>query len=581
MAVCEQQPVDTSTARAPLRRGLWLRALLIVMPAVLVLALNGYTREFYTWDEAYNILMGRNMAESWEGVVRPTWIPGETRDWQSYAFDVLAFPPLVSAIYGLIGTAAHEAWAALDVFAAAVFAFYLWLAYRCVARFNETAGLLTLCAMAASWPLLAQMRALEAEPVVALFGVTALYAYEGIGKETAKSPKRWLCFVAGTLAGMGYLAKLWLAAPCVLAIGGIGVARALSGRQWRHEAARAAIAALGFLAAASAHLAFVCVTSPGDLPLWVQAVYFGTFTGMGVGGIKVTGAAIAPGWAHPIWYYPAILFRDHYFLVPLFVAGIPAMLCETDRRTATVFWGMIGGGIVALAALSLPGVKEPLYILPCLFFFYAGAAYSLAAFVNAPRTRTFPLLAIAFCAATALAVTAAWTMGIKSDDITPGYVLRHVATMAGVATVLGLAMARRPHAALRACITLALLGLAANAIPLLHPKANLDVAVADAIREEMAAEGKASYSIILQVQATPQITPSDFALQLLLYPNRCHRDEEAYSAQEWARLLDAADIFILLPQHARNETHAACFENVRQTGKPLAPGPGFNAYIKR
>jgi len=573
MTVREEKQNGNIALPLPVLAGRWMRPLLIILPALLVLALNLTTREFYAWDEAYNILIGRNMMQSWDAVVRPTWIPGETRDWPSYAFDVLAFPPVISAIYAAIGAATQEAWAALDVFAALVFALYLWLAWRAVSRFNGTAGWLMLCAMAASWPLLAQMKALEAEPLVAMLTAGALYVW-------FRDDRRGMaaCFLAGAIAGLAYLTKLWLAAPCVLAIAAVCAACAWNGGAWRREAARAAMAAAGFLVTGAAHLAFVWLTSPADVPLWLQAVYFGTFTGMGVGGIKVTGAAIAPGWAHPIWYYPAILFRDHYFLIPMLLAGLPALFEEFKQRETRLFWAMIGGGLLALGALSLPGVKEPLYILPCLFFCYAAAAGSLAAFLNAPRTRLFPLLAIAFCAASALAIAAAWASGIKPDDLTAAYAVRCILTMAGVATVIGLGIAGRTRAAIRLCGILALLAIAANALPLLRPKANLDHVVANAIRTEMATQGKTAYSVILQIQPTPQITPSDFALQLLLYPNRCHRDEEAYTNEQWAGLLDEADAFILLPKPARDDLHARHYERIRATGRPLIRRDDFEVY---
>jgi hypothetical protein len=119
----------------------------------------------------------------------------------------------------------------------------------------------------------------------------------------------------------------------------------------------------------------VAIESPSDLPYWIESVYLGIFSGHGVTGGKLSALnAYAPT---PLWYYPAVLYRDHFYLVPLTLFGLPALLRRT-RPQAMLLLATVFGACMGVVVLSVPAVKEPLYVLSVAPFLYMLAGTSLA-----------------------------------------------------------------------------------------------------------------------------------------------------------------------------------------------------------
>ena len=189
------------------------------------------------------------------------------------------------------------------------------------------------------------------------------------------SGRNWHSLLGGACLGLGFLMKLWLVTPFVLAsLGLLAVVRLQ-----RRQLALVPVACItaGFLATASLLLAFVALRSPADVSLWLTQVYFAPFLGQSIGGSKLAGAGVPTQWSHPFWYYPAILYREHFFLFPLLLAALPAL-----KRRATTEAGLlaaIGFGLASLIPLSRPAIKEPLYILGVLPFLYALAGLGVSA----------------------------------------------------------------------------------------------------------------------------------------------------------------------------------------------------------
>jgi hypothetical protein len=185
----------------------------------------------------------------------------------------------------------------------------------------------------------------------------------------------------------------------------------------------------------------------------VRNVYLGIISGEGVTGAKLGGAADSP--ARPLSYYPAILYRDHFHLLPLILFGLPALLRRT-RAFAVTALAMAFGALLGLVALSVPAAKEPLYALPVVPLLYALAGTALAELEedgpkHAPANRASVKAALTIAALSLLALGGS---ALATGRPGPSYLALHAAGMAAVAAVGFRWLARRQ-------LGFALVGLAA------------------------------------------------------------------------------------------------------------------------
>jgi hypothetical protein len=123
----------------------------------------------------------------------------------------------------------------------------------------------------------------------------------------------------------------------------------------------------------------VGTVAPRDLPHWIGSVYLGIFSGRGVTGGKLS--AIAGYEPKPVWYYPALLYREHFYLAPLVLFGLPSLL-RRNRAHAIEALAMAFAACLAVVVLSVPAVKEPLYVLAVVPLLYILAGVSLAELEN-------------------------------------------------------------------------------------------------------------------------------------------------------------------------------------------------------
>jgi dolichol-phosphate mannosyltransferase len=444
----EQPEPEAALARALSRGAALVLALALACAAWSSIAL----RELRTDDEGVNVTMARNISESSTLLVRPSVYPGGRRDWVHEDLPALGnvpfYPALLAPIMRLaphVREIANSAGAALSrlLFALGVVpllatcatvlfsALLLWDQSRRAALYG---GLL----LASSPAFLTHSLTLEFEPVLTAFCAAGLFAF--VRGTRLRKPR--VCFAGGALLGLGFLTKMWLIVPYALAACAFVLVQSTLVRR-REELPlllRRSVfaAALGFGLSASAHLVFVAVVSPGDLPHWLGSVYLGIFSGRGVTGGKLS--ALADYEPKPLWYYPALLYREHFYLAPLTLFGLPALLRRT-RTHAIETLAMAFAACLAVVVLSVPAVKEPLYVLAVAPLLYMLAGTCLAELEN-DTNKNRPANAAVVQMVIVLSVLSAASMWIASIVGDVHVALREVVLHAGGMLVCAMVGAR-------------------------------------------------------------------------------------------------------------------------------------------
>lgn len=426
------------------------RLLLVVRVVVIASLALAFVRgvafkRIETGDEGVNGTMALNMCRSLELAVRPSYIPGGSEDWVGQDLPGIGNTPFHSALLALGGCPLDGRPEGMGLVSFVALAATLLFTCRLVALWDGRAALLTTLLLAISPGFLWQFRLIELEPVLVAWGMAGTY-WIARGE---LSGRRWHFLLGGMCLGLGFLTKLWLVTPFVLA--SLGILATVRLQRRRLAWVPVALIAAGFLGTASLHLVFVALRSPEDVPLWLTRVYFAPFLGQSIGGSKMAGAGVPPEWAHPFWYYPAILYREHFFLVPLLLSALPAL--KRRAPAAAGLFAAIGFGLASLIPLSLPAIKEPLYILGLLPFLYALAGFGASALLPGedppgPRgslDRRALLVAGLFSAAAVLLIGAAYARALARDDITLVYVGAHSLGM-GSAWLLAYAAAHLDRA---------------------------------------------------------------------------------------------------------------------------------------
>jgi 4-amino-4-deoxy-L-arabinose transferase-like glycosyltransferase len=347
---------------------------LVLAAALLYTAADAtFLRVLQSDDEGVNVTMAVNMIEDPGQVLRPSVFPGGRRDWLTEDLPALGntpfFPGLLALLGGGLGLSGMGLLPLLALWATVLFSALL------LRPEAPRAALYCALLLATSPGFLSLALALEFEPVLTAFCAAGLYLIV----RGSRARRRGQCFAGGALFGLGFLTKMWLIAPYALAACAFVLVQTTLVRA-REEAPltlrRSVIAAAaGFIATASAHLVLIAIAAPQDLPRWLGSVYFGLFTAQGVTGAKLS--ASAEHTPAPLWYYPALLFREHFHLLPLALFGLPALMRRNSAHAIAAL-AMAFGACLAVVLLSVPAVKEPLYLLPVLPPLYMLAAVSLA-----------------------------------------------------------------------------------------------------------------------------------------------------------------------------------------------------------
>ncbi|HEX2676685.1 MAG TPA: glycosyltransferase, partial [Polyangiales bacterium] len=433
----DSAPVPLSSAPPALARAL---PLFFLACAVYAFSTGVLHAELRRADEGVNVTMAQNIRESSGLLLRPSVYPGGRADWRREdlpALGNLPFYPLLLALtpagLGLSGMAL------LSFLALCV---TLYCSAKLCALVDPRAGLITALLMASSPALLAAFRRIELEPILTAFCAAGAYLFvRGAWQRT-----RTHCFAGGVCLGLGFLTKLWLIVPYAFALFAFCVIEAAVVRRDGTSAGlrrSVTFGALGFALSASAHLAYVAMRAPGDLPLWMSHVYLGIFSGQGVTGDKLSALSRYAGEQRGAFYYPLVLYRDHFFLAPLALFGLGELLRSIAPRAARLL-GMIAGAITSLVVLSVPAVKTPAYVLAVQPFLYMLAALCLSALASAPlktqpAARVQVRLGIGVCIASVLLVFATRALGVTRGLSLPYLALHALGmTLAAGAGVLWL-----------------------------------------------------------------------------------------------------------------------------------------------
>jgi dolichol-phosphate mannosyltransferase len=353
---------------------------LVLASALLLLGVLGYTaihstasRRLESDDEGVNVTMAANIASSPERLLRPSVYPGGRADWTAEDLPALGNTPFYPALLAIAGRRLGLPGMGL----VPLLSLWVTIAFSALLFGPESprAGLYTALLLACSPAFLSQALSLEFEPTLTAFCAAGLYFV--VRGTRLRRPGS--CLLGGALLGLGFLTKLWLIVPYALAGCGFALVQTTLARSRDEHPLflRRSLGAvlLGFTLTASAHLVLVAVLAPGDLGDWVESVYLGIFSGRGITAGKLSGAADYAG--KPVWYYPVVLYQRHFHLLPLVLFGLPALL-RRNRIHAIAALAMAFGAWLGVVVLSVPAVKEPLYVFAVTPLWYALAGTSLA-----------------------------------------------------------------------------------------------------------------------------------------------------------------------------------------------------------
>lgn len=479
--------VKAAQAEPALSRGL-LRTISALLVSACALTFVGSTlrRELATDNEGVNVTMASNALAEPVRLLRPSVFPGGRHDWASEELPALGNTPfhgaLLAPLAALAGLPGMGALPWLSVWVTVLASALLLSGAGVGSRAAWYAALL----LGTSPAFLSRGTSLEMEPTLTAFCAGGLLAFVR-GVRTRRLS--WSA-LGGALMGLGFLTKMWLIAPYALAACGFVLVETTLVRARADAPLRlrrgVLAAAAGFVGAASLHLLCVLVLSPGDLGRWLSHVYLGLFSGEGVTAAKLSGAADQP--ARPAFYYLALLYRDGFQLLPLVLLGLPAMLRRARSESMAVLAMAFGAG-AGVVLLSVPAVKEPLYVLSVQPLLYLLAATALAEVEADDKKHRTPNAAAAY-AAIALAVLATLGVWLFAGDARAGglpYPSVHMAgTVAACAVAMLVARGSDSRAGLALTAACAAALLAYGVAMLSEPRPTPERALAEALRGELA-----------------------------------------------------------------------------------------------
>ncbi len=359
----------------------WLLLCIVILALSYQFLTTTTLRDHFEGDEGFYGTIALNMEQSWDYWLRPTQVPEGTFETERARLGHPCIHCMAMAVASMLFGGGIIPFQLVPL---ASFALTLYFMYRLLALWDDRAADYAIFLAALSPIILSEFRLLQAEPMMAAAGIAGIYfAVSGITKN-----KIWLSALAGACFGLAFLSKLWLSFPYPFA-GGIAVivlsrlqAQPLS---WLGKYLSLLLAT--FLLTSSLHLLAVMIWTPQDMEFWLRDIYFSLFVGEGVQGTKLHGNSpdLPANWAHPFWYYFAITYRNHFFLVPLIAMGIPYL---SRRVYPALSW--IIPGIASILLLSAFAIKSSLYVLSATLFLYALAGLCVSALLLKTERMALP-----------------------------------------------------------------------------------------------------------------------------------------------------------------------------------------------
>lgn len=340
-------------------------------------------KQLETGNESVNSIMAVNILHHFDLLIRPSYIPLGYPDWVHQDLSHLNTTPLNPLLLAL----GYYVWglqgeAFIVFFTLLITLVFTWLV---ASQWSKCAAWLTLLLMVLSPTFKEGFSFLDYEPTLTAFGMAALYFFiQGIRKASFLR-----CACAGVLLGLGFLIKLWLIAPYVFAMACFALYHFFN--NFRKAAPLILTTAFFCIIASTLHLLFIIFYSPGDLPGWINEIYFGVFLKSNIAGAKWQGLAEYPNWSHPFWYYFAVIYRDYFYLIPLFLFGFWSF-CKKAFREQQDLLVLFLGAFSVLVPLSLPAIKEPAYIMPLTPFINMLGGFCFASFLERVEKENVSLL---------------------------------------------------------------------------------------------------------------------------------------------------------------------------------------------
>ena len=363
--------------------------------------------------------MAKNITHDLDYFARPSITPLGDLDEKR---NVVTFPPGDALLRAIAIRFISNPFLASALVSALAWGASLFFIYRIARLLGPESAPWTLMLAACSPGLFWMFSWQEAEPTMTTFGLGATWLLTS--GHWNRKPLRTV--IGGALLGFAIVIKLFLVLPFIAVVGVCIVGRWFDDLPpCKFDIKFVLLAMAGFIPAAGSHLLAVWLIAPEELSFWIRQVYLGPILGEDSAlAEKVGGHARTADYNHPIWYYLAVLYRDHFVLVPVLLAAIldPRRQWRAWRRPEAI---ALAAGVLIIALWSLPATKEPLYILPSVTFLYLLCGWALNGSASAALNRSRKLVVIFATVGLGLAIIVAGLAGIKPDDITPAYVWLH------------------------------------------------------------------------------------------------------------------------------------------------------------
>jgi 4-amino-4-deoxy-L-arabinose transferase-like glycosyltransferase len=225
------------------------------------------------------------------------------------------------------------------------------------AESGRWAALLMLCS-----PHLAHFgRRVAAEAPLVTFGLIGMWLF----LSACRSDRPAMGAAAGAAFGLGFLCKLWLVAPIMLASIGAGLRLRPQGptadtERRRRRAGVLGAAAVGFGVVGSLQLVLCALTTPETLPHWLR-IYVGFSLAE-----RMAGTQFADYWHKPWHYYLTTLSQSIGLWLPLLALGVIALATHVRRREESALPVAVALWWLPLPILSAFAVKSGNYLAPMI-----------------------------------------------------------------------------------------------------------------------------------------------------------------------------------------------------------------------
>lgn len=215
---------------------------------------------------------------------------------------------------------------------------------------NRTVALLTFALFLLNPGTLTYARTAMPEPVVVASGCLGLFC---AAKFMTQRAPFW-AGACGFALGFGFLSKMWLVLPLVLACFSILALKLLTERK-RVLLVGFVLAFFSFLLVATSHLFLVLWLAPQSWSHWLGMYFLVSF------GSRVAGSGYDPEmWYRPWWFYLAAVFKASFFGLPLLFLGMFALKKRINPSLVAVVLSLLSPVFI----FSLFRVKVASYIYP-------------------------------------------------------------------------------------------------------------------------------------------------------------------------------------------------------------------------